>query len=224
MEHRKRYLLPWVGDQVLNWPQILGTLDLKGRGRIDTKVFPNRPGYHKAERLKNDMKKSVQDLGPHKIRVFYLHAPDHATPFEETLEAVNDLYKQGVLCVLTSKFIYHAELVYSEEFGLSNFMSWEVAEVVGICVRRGFVTPTVYEGFITSSTGHQRENSSHVFANSVSDSLHIPLLLVVISPASIWKHLQRPIQLPMTTQIVTFTPGRRCRYSSLLAIRPWQQR
>ncbi|KAI0792968.1 aflatoxin B1-aldehyde reductase [Irpex lacteus] len=98
--------------------------------RFSLKIFPNRPGYHKAERLKNDIKKSVQDLGPHKIRVFYLHAPDHATPFEETLEAVNNLYQQGVF----------------EEFGLGNFMSWEVAEVVGICVRRGFVTPTVYEG------------------------------------------------------------------------------
>ena len=34
----------------------------------------------------------------------------------------------------------------SEEFGLSNFASWEVAEVVGICERRGFVKPTVYQG------------------------------------------------------------------------------
>lgn len=25
-------------------------------------------------------------------------------------------------------------------------MSWEVAEIVGICKRRGFVLPTVYEG------------------------------------------------------------------------------
>lgn len=34
----------------------------------------------------------------------------------------------------------------SEEFGLSNFASWEVAEIVGICRRRGFVMPTVYQG------------------------------------------------------------------------------
>lgn len=25
-------------------------------------------------------------------------------------------------------------------------MSWEVAEIVGICKRRGFVAPTVYQG------------------------------------------------------------------------------
>lgn len=34
----------------------------------------------------------------------------------------------------------------SEELGLSNYKSWEVAEIVGICKRRGFVLPTVYEG------------------------------------------------------------------------------
>ena len=34
----------------------------------------------------------------------------------------------------------------SEEFGLSNYMAWEVAEIVGICKRRGFIVPTVYQG------------------------------------------------------------------------------
>ena len=34
----------------------------------------------------------------------------------------------------------------SEELGLSNYASWEVSEIVGICKARGFVLPTVYEG------------------------------------------------------------------------------
>lgn len=34
----------------------------------------------------------------------------------------------------------------SEELGLSNYMSFEVAEIVAICKRRGFISPTVYEG------------------------------------------------------------------------------
>ena len=34
----------------------------------------------------------------------------------------------------------------SEELGLSNYVAWEVAEIVGICKRRGFVVPTVYQG------------------------------------------------------------------------------
>lgn len=50
--------------------------------------------------------------------------------YEETLECVNQMYKSG-------KF---------KQLGLSNYASWEVAEIVGICERRGFVKPTVYQG------------------------------------------------------------------------------
>ena len=38
------------------------------------------------------------------------------------------------------------DAIHSEEFGLSNYMAYEVAEIVGICKRRGFVLPTVYQG------------------------------------------------------------------------------
>ena len=39
--------------------------------------------------------------------MWYLHGPDRKTPYEETLRAVNELYKEG-------KF---------KRFGISNFMS-----------------------------------------------------------------------------------------------------
>jgi aflatoxin B1 aldehyde reductase len=63
------------------------------------------------------------------VDIFYLHAPDHSTPFEETLGAVNELHKQG-------KFV---------QLGLSNFAAWEVAEVYNICKERGWVKPTIYQ-------------------------------------------------------------------------------
>ena len=50
------------------------------------------------------------DLMVKKVDVFYLHAPDHNVPIEETLTAVNALYKEG-------KFA---------RFGLSNYSSWQV--------------------------------------------------------------------------------------------------
>lgn len=109
--------------------QLLGKLDLKGM-RVDTKIFPITPGDHAQAKIKETFKLSLESLGSNKIRVFYLHAPDRTVPFEDTLEAVNELYQAG----------------HFEEFGLSNYMSFEVAEIVGICKRRGFVPPTVYEG------------------------------------------------------------------------------
>ncbi|KAJ3552502.1 hypothetical protein NM688_g4117 [Phlebia brevispora] len=110
--------------------ELLSKLDLKG-SQVDTKILPQTPGDHAPEKLKTTFSLSLAALGPNiKIRVFYLHAPDRSVPFEDTLEAVNDLYKQG---------LFH-------EFGLSNYMAFEVAEIVGICKRRGFVPPTVYQG------------------------------------------------------------------------------
>lgn len=82
--------------------------------------------------------------------MWYLHGPDRTTPYEDTLRAVNELYKEG-------KF---------KRFGISNYMScvspclsicvsagrltgtrrWEVAEMVGICKANGYIQPTAYQG------------------------------------------------------------------------------
>lgn len=84
--------------------------------------------------------------------MWYLHGPDRTVPYEETLKAVNDLYKEG----------------YFKRFGISNYMSyvlfnyqyfssnwhttrtvrnrWEVAEIVGICKANGYILPTAYQG------------------------------------------------------------------------------
>lgn len=71
-----------------------------------------------------------------KVRVFYLHAPDRSVPFEETLREVNELYKEGLFEIL----------------GLSNFASWEVAEVVGICKANGWVQPKIYQAMYNAIT------------------------------------------------------------------------
>lgn len=109
--------------------KVLALVDL-GSARIDTKVFPRAPGDHSAAKLRATFQESKEALGSIPIRVFYLHAPDRSVPFEETLEVVNEFHAKGDF----------------EEFGLSNYTSWEVAEIVGICKRRGFVVPTVYQG------------------------------------------------------------------------------
>jgi len=52
------------------------------------------------------------------------------TPFAETLEACNELHKQG-------KFV---------QLGVSNFTAFEIAECVMLCKANGWVRPTVYQG------------------------------------------------------------------------------
>ncbi|KAG8216439.1 NADP-dependent oxidoreductase domain-containing protein [Butyriboletus roseoflavus] len=109
--------------------ELISQLDLKGC-TVDTKVFPTEAGGLKAERVKEALAASAKALGSVKIQTFYLHKPDRSTPIEETLRAINDLYKEGAF----------------EEFGLSNFMSWEVAEVITTADKHGWIKPTIYQG------------------------------------------------------------------------------
>lgn len=67
---------------------------------MDTKVYSVPPGGHKPEKVKVSFDASATALNGKKIRVFYLHKPDHTVPFEETLEAVDQLYRGGGLYVI----------------------------------------------------------------------------------------------------------------------------
>lgn len=49
--------------------------------------------------------------------LFYLHAPDHDTPLEETLRAVHELRSEGLF----------------DDWGLSNYAAWEAVDVWHIC-------------------------------------------------------------------------------------------
>ncbi|EIW75849.1 Aldo keto reductase [Coniophora puteana RWD-64-598 SS2] len=111
--------------------EFLGQLDLKD-AILDTKACPVVPGDAVPTKLRESLDTSIRVLGPHgkKIRVFFLHAPDRSVPFEETLSEVDKMFREGMF----------------EEFGLSNFYSWEVAEFVGIAKVKGWIQPTVYQG------------------------------------------------------------------------------
>lgn len=103
----------------------------KERGfSIASKIMPVQPGAHSAEKLPSLWDTSLNNLGVEATDIFYLHAPDRSVSYEETLEAVDKMYRAG-------KF---------KRLGLSNYPAWEVAEIVGIAERRGFVKPTVYQG------------------------------------------------------------------------------
>ncbi|KAF4964237.1 hypothetical protein FSARC_7791 [Fusarium sarcochroum] len=109
----------------------------KERGfTIASKIMPTEPRAHGPEKLPQAWDVSLEKLGVSSTDIFYLHAPDRSVPFEETLEVVDKMYKAG-------KF---------KRLGLSNYPAWEVAEIVGICERRGFVKPTIYQGMYNAIT------------------------------------------------------------------------
>ncbi|RPD76839.1 Aldo/keto reductase [Lentinus tigrinus ALCF2SS1-7] len=122
--------------------EYLGKVNWKKRGLVmDTKLYPTAAAgsravgapsliSHSPEDLRKYLDISLKALQTDSIDMWYLHGPDRGTPYEVTLKAVNDLYKEG-------KF---------KRFGISNYMSWEVAEIVGICRANGYIQPTAYQG------------------------------------------------------------------------------
>ncbi|OCH85014.1 Aldo/keto reductase [Obba rivulosa] len=122
--------------------EYLGRIGWQQRGlKMETKLYPNvankrlqRPGAtiisHSPEDLRKFLDTSLQALQTDYLEMWYLHGPDRTTPYEVTLKAVNDLYKEG-------KF---------KRFGISNYMAWEVAEMVQICRANGYIQPTAYQG------------------------------------------------------------------------------
>ncbi|KAG1800853.1 Aldo/keto reductase [Suillus plorans] len=80
--------------------------------------------------LRLNLMASLKALNTDKVDMWYLHGPDRTIPYEVTLKAVNELYKEG----------------YFKAFGISNYMSWEVAQIMEICRSNGYIQPTVYQG------------------------------------------------------------------------------
>ncbi|OTB10095.1 hypothetical protein K445DRAFT_323321 [Daldinia sp. EC12] len=102
----------------------------KERGlSIGTKIWPLPPGSHKPDALTSTFDTCLKELGTDSVDILYLHAPDRSVPFADTLEAVDRLHKAG-------KF---------SRLGLSNYASFEVAEIVMTCKQNGWVRPTVYQ-------------------------------------------------------------------------------
>ncbi|EJD54256.1 Aldo/keto reductase [Auricularia subglabra TFB-10046 SS5] len=117
--------------------EYLAKANWQKRGLImETKLYPSSvfrvPNgiRHTPEDLRTHLHASLKALNTDKIYMWYLHGPDRSVPYEVTMKAVNDLYKEGLF----------------ERFAISNYMSWEVAKICEICEANGYIKPTVYQG------------------------------------------------------------------------------
>lgn len=106
-----------------------------------TKVYPTVPGTHTPEMLRSKVRDSLTALNTEDVDIFYLHAADRSVPFVDTLQTVNELYKEGRFKTL----------------GLSNYTAYEVAEIVTLCKERGWVRPKIYQVRDTMAPPDRRE-------------------------------------------------------------------
>uniref|UniRef100_A0A8C4A7Q3 NADP-dependent oxidoreductase domain-containing protein n=1 Tax=Denticeps clupeoides TaxID=299321 RepID=A0A8C4A7Q3_9TELE len=115
---------------------IIGALQLPDCVRIATKANPWDGKTLKPDSVRSQLETSLKRLRRQSADIFYLHAPDHQNPVQETLRACNELHTEG-------KF---------KELGLSNYASWEVAEIYWICKHNNWILPTVYQGMYNATT------------------------------------------------------------------------
>ncbi|MDL5364226.1 aldo/keto reductase [Xanthomonas sp. NCPPB 2654] len=93
---------------------------------IATKAFlamgsgPNDAGSSRGHLL-NAAKGSLKRLGVDYIDIYQLHGFDPATPIEESLRAIDDLVRQGLV-----RYV-----------GVSNWAAWQIAKALGISERLG---------------------------------------------------------------------------------------
>lgn len=97
---------------------------------IDSKVDNFTPGDLKYNNILASVEKELSALQADRVRVQYLHWPDRTVPLTETLQAMNEAYKQG-------KF---------DKFGISNYSVAEIEEIMEICEREDWIKPSVYQG------------------------------------------------------------------------------
>jgi len=104
----------------------LGDLGAPAKFTVHTKA----PGEQDKNSLLSGAAQSLKDLGVESVETYFLHFPSTTTPLEETLDAIQSLYKQGVF----------------KKFGLSNFQPEQVQKVHDYASSKGYVLPTVYQG------------------------------------------------------------------------------
>ncbi|RDW95193.1 hypothetical protein BP5796_00956 [Coleophoma crateriformis] len=114
----------------LHWQERGLVLATKFSPRTDLGLGPDVKTTHSPAHLRLALKKSLESLQTNQVDMWYLHAPDRSTPYEDTLREVNNLYQEG----------------YFKRFGISNYAAWEVAQICEICIRHGWIRPTAYQG------------------------------------------------------------------------------
>jgi aryl-alcohol dehydrogenase-like predicted oxidoreductase len=81
---------------------------------------PNDRGLSRRH-LKRQVERSLKRLGVERLDMFLIHEPDPETPLEETLEALDDLIRQGRIHYI----------------GASNIEAWRLAKALWVSDKRG---------------------------------------------------------------------------------------
>lgn len=107
------------------------------KGKRDKVVLASKVRYKMGEEpdqqglsrqaIQRAVDESLKRLQTDRLDIYYMHAPDHSVPVEESLETMNALVEQGKV-----RYI-----------GTSNFASWEIVQMLYLARDRGWQAPHI---------------------------------------------------------------------------------
>ncbi|KAK1340426.1 hypothetical protein QTO34_018996 [Cnephaeus nilssonii] len=114
--------------------------------KIATKANPWDGKSLKPDSLRSQLETSLKRLQCSQVDLFYLHAPDHGTPVEETLRACHQLHQE---VRVAPRAPGGGQVCGAWPLQLA---AWEVAEICTLCKSNGWILPTVYQGMYNATT------------------------------------------------------------------------
>ena len=103
---------------------------------------------------------SLKRLDTDYIDIYYLHTPDYDTSIEETLWTMDSLVKAGKV-----RYI-----------GVSNYAAWQIADILALCDKRGYVAPVITQNVYNCITrGIEAELVPFIKAHNLSMAVYNPI-------------------------------------------------
>jgi len=170
-----------------------GKLVIASKVRFKVGEAPDQQGLTRGAILRA-IDESLRRLQTDYLDIYYLHAPDHATPIEESLETMDSLVKQGKVRYIAA----------------SNYAGWEVVEMLWLAKERGWAAPYISQPMYNLlARGIEQEYLAMCKQFGVSTIVYNPLAGGLLTG----KHRQE-----------TITPGTRFDNNKLYQDRYWHER
>lgn len=132
-------------------------LATKVRGQMGEN--PNDQGLSRRNIL-SAVDASLKRLDTDYIDLYYMHAPDYETQIEESLEAMDSIVRAGKI-----RYI-----------GISNFAAWQIADMLAVCDKRGYVAPVISQNVYNPITrGIEAELVPFLQAHELGMSIYNPI-------------------------------------------------
>jgi aryl-alcohol dehydrogenase-like predicted oxidoreductase len=112
------------------------------------------------EAIRKGIEGSLRRLNTDYLDIYYLHQPDYDTTIEETLDAMEELRREG-------KIRYPAT---------SNYSAWQLCEMHGICEKRGYEKPWIAQPMYNlAARGIEQEYLAFTEKVGISNVCYNPL-------------------------------------------------